>query len=85
MIDYNFAKKGVDVSDQMSSYNSALRKTWKWYGQVAIELITGTTVVNAWVMYNKFIANKKIFFTFQESFINYLVIELQNQNTQTVQ
>ena len=55
VIDYNFVKEGVDVSDQMS-YNSALRKTRKWYIKVAIELITGTSVENAWVIYNKFMA-----------------------------
>ena len=70
----------------MSSYNSALRKTRKWYRKVAIELITGTSVVNAWVMYNKFIATKKVsLFTFQESLINDLVFEVHDQNPQTVQ
>lgn len=49
VIDYNAAKKGVDMSDQMTSYQTALRKTRKWYRKVAFELLTGTTVVNAWV------------------------------------
>ena len=85
VIDYYFAKKGVDVSGQMSSYNSALRKTRKLYRKVAIELITGTSVVNAWVIYNKFIATKKTsLFTFQESLINQLVIGEHNQNVETV-
>ena len=46
VIDYNIAKKGVDMSDQMSSYYSSLRKTKRWYKKVAIKLITGTTAVN---------------------------------------
>lgn len=31
VIDYNKSKKGVDYSDQMSSYHSSIRKTIKWY------------------------------------------------------
>ncbi|XP_046679185.1 piggyBac transposable element-derived protein 4-like [Homalodisca vitripennis] len=49
---YNDAKKGVDVSDQMSSYYSPLRKTSKWYKKVALELLLGTCVVNAFVVFN---------------------------------
>ncbi|KAI4465563.1 piggybac transposable element-derived protein 4 [Holotrichia oblita] len=52
VIDYNNAKKGVDYSDQMSSYHTSVRKSLKWYRKVVFELILGTTVVNAWVIYN---------------------------------
>jgi len=31
IIDYNKAKKGVDYSDQMSSYHTSVRKSLKWY------------------------------------------------------
>ncbi|XP_068235664.1 uncharacterized protein [Palaemon carinicauda] len=51
---YNKAKKGVDMSDQMSSYATALRRTLKWYHKLAVELLTGTCIVNAWVLYNKY-------------------------------
>lgn len=44
---YEFSKKGVDVSDQMASYNTALRKTNKWYMKIAMELITGTALLNS--------------------------------------
>lgn len=33
---YNGAKKGVDISDQMSSYYSCLRKTVKRYRKIVI-------------------------------------------------
>ncbi|CAH2006536.1 unnamed protein product [Acanthoscelides obtectus] len=40
IIDYNKGKSSIDLSDQMASYNSALRKTIKWYRKLAIELAT---------------------------------------------
>lgn len=52
IIAYNKAKKGVDLSDQMSSYYTCLRKSIKWYKKVIFEIILGTCVVNALVIYN---------------------------------
>ena len=54
VLDYNVAKKGVDLSDQMSSYYSGLKKNNKWYKKIAIELLTGCSIVNAWVLFNKY-------------------------------
>ncbi|KAJ8964757.1 hypothetical protein NQ314_004648 [Rhamnusium bicolor] len=51
---YNKAKKGVDVSDQMSSYYTCLRKSIKWYKKLFFEVLLGTCVVNSWVIYNNF-------------------------------
>ncbi|KAH7974209.1 hypothetical protein HPB49_012020 [Dermacentor silvarum] len=48
VLDYNAAKKGMEYSDQMASYYSCLRKGLKWYGKVAVELLVGSTIVNAW-------------------------------------
>lgn len=59
VIDYNKAKKGVDYSDQMSSYHTVIRKSLKWYRKVLFELLLGTTVVNAWIVYNM-TANTKL-------------------------
>ncbi|KAG8231174.1 hypothetical protein J437_LFUL007934 [Ladona fulva] len=39
---YNKAKKGVDVSDQMSLYYTCIRRTLKWYKKLAIELLLGS-------------------------------------------
>lgn len=55
---YNKAKKGVDISDQLTSYYTPLRKSKKWYRKLAIELIAGTSVVNACVLYNKYFSDK---------------------------
>lgn len=58
VISYNNAKKGVDLSDQLASYYSSLRKTIKWYRKVVMELIFGTTVVNAWTLHRNFLDGK---------------------------
>ncbi|XP_043262435.1 uncharacterized protein LOC122403145 [Colletes gigas] len=64
VFDYNIAKKGVDLSDQISGYYSCLRKTIKWYRKVLIQLICGTSIVNAWeniinhLLYNGEMANE---------------------------
>ncbi|XP_072400595.1 uncharacterized protein [Diabrotica undecimpunctata] len=59
VIDYNKAKKGVDYSDQMPAYYTALRKTLKWYKKVAFELIFGAALVNSWIIYNTINSNTK--------------------------
>ncbi|KAJ8949041.1 hypothetical protein NQ314_008292 [Rhamnusium bicolor] len=40
VIAYNKTEKGVDFSDQMFSYHTVLRKSLKWYRQLADDLIT---------------------------------------------
>lgn len=77
ILDYNEAKKGVDLSDQMASYYDSRRKTIKWYKKIALELITGTGVVNAWVVYNDLNNKKMHILDFTESIIKDL---LNNHN-----
>lgn len=62
IVDYNNAKAFVDMSDQMTAYSNSLRKSVKWYRKVAFELITGTSLVNALLLFNK-INNKKLSIT----------------------
>lgn len=38
----------------MSSYQSAMRKSVRWYHKVAQELLFGTAVVNAHILYNEY-------------------------------
>ena len=59
VLDYNKAKMGVDKLDQMTSYNTALRQSTKWYCKLAIELLTGTAVVNSSALYNQFHCQRK--------------------------
>lgn len=56
--DYNKAKVGIDLSDQMSSYCTAVRKTMRWFHKVGEELILGTSVVNSWLAYCSFLKSK---------------------------
>ena len=49
IFDYNIAKGGVDLSDQLASYYT-LRKTVKWYRKFFIELLL---IVNAWYIHQK--------------------------------
>ncbi|KAJ6648949.1 PiggyBac transposable element-derived protein 4 [Pseudolycoriella hygida] len=44
-------KQGIDLSDQMSSYFSPLRKTIRWYHKIAFEYLLSTSVVNALILY----------------------------------
>lgn len=53
VIDYNKGKSSIDLSDQMASYNTCLRRTLKWYRKIAIELLFGTAMVNAHILYKK--------------------------------
>lgn len=56
--DYNRAKKGVDFSDQMSSYHTVLRRSLKWYRKLAFEILFGISIVNAWIIFNKISPSK---------------------------
>ncbi|KAJ8930175.1 hypothetical protein NQ314_017039 [Rhamnusium bicolor] len=49
---YNKYKMVIDISDQISSYHSVLRRTLRWYHKVAFEYLFGTAVVNARHLYN---------------------------------
>ncbi|KAJ8929956.1 hypothetical protein NQ314_017321 [Rhamnusium bicolor] len=51
--DYNKGKSSIDLSDQIASYNSSLRKTIKWCRKLAIEVIFGTSIVNSHYSFKK--------------------------------
>ncbi|KAJ4432959.1 hypothetical protein ANN_15216 [Periplaneta americana] len=52
IIDYNNSKAFIDLSDQLKVYNTSLRRGIKWYRKLANEMIFGTTIVNAQVIYS---------------------------------
>ncbi|XP_059060598.1 piggyBac transposable element-derived protein 4-like [Achroia grisella] len=57
---YNENKKGIDYSDQMSSYYTTLKRGLKWYRKVMAEFLFGTSLVNAWIIYNMSNAENKM-------------------------
>ncbi|KAJ8963692.1 hypothetical protein NQ314_005444 [Rhamnusium bicolor] len=67
IVAYNKGKAGIDLSDQMASYATTLRKGVKWYRKLAIELLLGTAVVNAWVLYKHASQKKTQIRTFREN------------------
>lgn len=71
IIDYNAGKAGIDLSDQLSSYSSPVRKSIRWYHKVATEVLLGTAVVNALIVYNLNTPQNKLKITqFRELLIN---------------
>jgi len=84
IIDYNKGKAGIDLSDQLSSYNFCVRKSIRWYHKVAIELLFGTSVVNAVLIYNKIKPNNKLKITqFQEALVDEILgLKKTNENEQ---
>lgn len=73
VIDYNKGKTSIDISDQFSSYASALRKTIKWYKKVAIEIILGTAIVNSYFCYQNVTGNSISITKFRESVVKSLL------------
>lgn len=58
---YNSSKKGVNYLDQMLVYYTEkfyMRKSTKWYKKVTFELLLGTSVVNAFVIFNELLDKK---------------------------
>ncbi|KAL4143772.1 hypothetical protein QTP88_006058 [Uroleucon formosanum] len=70
---YNKNKQGIDVSDQMNSYFTPLRKSIKWYYKVAFQLLLGTSVVNALVMYKELTGKSIQISQFRQQIIEKLI------------
>lgn len=67
MVDYNKGISSIDLSYRMASYNTCLRRTLKWYRKIAIELLFGTAILNAHILYKKIIQKSKAITDFQIS------------------
>lgn len=76
---YNRHKQGIDISNQLSSYFTVLRKSIRWFHKVAFELLFGTAVVNALLLYTKQTKHKCQVSTFREKLIiGILQSQIQN-------
>ena len=71
--DYNEAMSGIDRSNQMLSYNSALRKTLRWYKKVGVHMIFLT---NAFYLYKTYAPQREAMAIneFREIIVNNLVV-----------
>ncbi|CAH2209962.1 jg3638, partial [Pararge aegeria aegeria] len=58
---YNDRKKGIDLSDQLSSYYDPKRKSLAWYKKIALDVLICASVTNATLLYQKLhpTANRK--------------------------
>lgn len=52
-VDYNNGKSFIEESDQLSSYSTSVRRRIKCYKKVAVELLSGTSIVNFHYLFNK--------------------------------
>lgn len=53
ILDYNIAKKGIDIADQLASFYSPIRKSLSCYKKIAVDFIFRVAVVNVSSIYNK--------------------------------
>lgn len=73
IMDYNKCKAFIDLSDQVKAYNTSLRRSLKWYRKLALELLTGMCLVNAYVAHQQ-IANENMSITkFREEVVKGLL------------
>lgn len=56
--------------DQPSSYSTSVRKFIRWYHKVATEILLGTSVVNALIVYNKIKPEKNNVTQFRENVLD---------------
>ena len=70
---YNKGKVGIDLSDQMGSYATTLRKGVKWYRKLGVELLLGVAVVNAWVVHGSVTKSKMQIRKFREDLVAQLL------------
>ena len=72
--DYNEAMSGIERSDQMLSYNSALRKTLRWYKKVGVHKFK-IFLTNAFYLYKTYAPQREAMAIneFREIIVNNLV------------
>ena len=82
VVDYNTGKGYIDLTDQLQSYHSALRKSLKWYRKIIIDLICNISVLNALSLFIGVNGQKMKIMKFREAIIEEL---LQNDDDDTQQ
>lgn len=72
VLEYNKGKSSVDLSDQMSSYTSPLRKTTKWPKRLVMELLLNTAIVNSYILFKLTTHRKLTVVQFRTQLVEYL-------------
>lgn len=80
---YNKGKGGIDLSDQMASYVTTLRKGIKWYRKLGLELLLGVAVVNTWVVFKKITKAKMSIRAARETLVEDLLQIEKRKNQKT--
>lgn len=78
ILEYNDGKSFIDVSDQLASYCTTVRRGVKWYRKVLFELVTNTCIVNAHVLYKSTVLKPMDIVAFRENIVMYLLSERFN-------
>ena len=74
VLDYNEGRIGTDLSDQLSSYDTYLKRSIKWYRKVAFELVFGAALVNSYLIYKEnYAASKVTILRFRERLVRSLL------------
>lgn len=76
--DYNQNKSYIEKSDQIKAYASCLRKSIKWYRKIIIEILLGSTVVNAFILYKR-VTGKTVSITQFREEIARKLLKLENK------
>lgn len=79
---YNARKQGVDLSDQMSSYFTPLKKTIRWFHKVGFFVLLGTAIVNSAIVYKKLNSKKIQIAEFRTSVVDALIGDENNNQIQ---
>ncbi|XP_064598479.1 piggyBac transposable element-derived protein 4-like [Liolophura sinensis] len=80
--DYNNGMSGIDRSDQMLSYYSALRKTIRWYKKIGLHVLE-IMLFNAHIMYNESVGEQMRMLRFREKVTLHLLGNVDLQPTPT--
>lgn len=83
VLEYNDGKSFIDISDQLASYCTFVRRGVKWFRKELFELITNTCVVNAHALYKCTVLKPMDIVAFRENIVMYLLCERFN-NIETV-
>ncbi len=82
-LDYDEGRQSNDLSDQLSTCYTYLRRSIKWYKKVAFELIFGTAIVNSYLIYKEnYATNDMIILQFLESLVQSLLLAMPFEKLQ---